>query len=91
MLRNFLSYYRPYKKILSLLIFGSLVAALLELIFPLLIRHILNEVLPAKNLQALFSEAGILLILYAVNYGLLYQINYHGHVRSEERRVGKEC
>ena len=82
MIINFLKYYQPYKKILFGVIIGSLTVAILELIFPLLIRHILNEVLPQKDLSALFKDAGVLLVLYLLNYLLLYQINYHGHVMS---------
>lgn len=49
MIYNFLHYYKPYKSILYGVVIGSLVAALLDLVFPMLVRQILNEVLPQKK------------------------------------------
>ncbi len=82
MIHNFLHYYKPYKSILYGVVIGSLVAALLDLIFPMLVRQILNEVLPQKNTVRLLHDTGILFILYLGNYGLLYVVNYYGHLMS---------
>ena len=82
MIHNFLHYYKPYKSILYGLVIGSLVAALLDLVFPMLVRQILNEVLPQKNTDRLLHDTGILFILYLGNYGLLYLVNYYGHLMS---------
>lgn len=82
MIHNFLHYYKPYKSILYGVVIGSLVAALLDLVFPMLVRQILNEVLPQKNTDRLLHDTGILFILYLDNYGLLYLVNYYGHLMS---------
>ena len=82
MIHNFLHYYKPYKSILYGVVIGSLVAALLDLVFPILVRQILNEVLPQKNTDRLLHDTGILFILYLGNYGLLYLVNYYGHLMS---------
>lgn len=82
MIHNFLHYYKPYKSILYGVVIGSLVAALLDLVFPMLVRQILNEVLPQKNTYRLLHDTGILFILYLGNYGLLYLVNYYGHLMS---------
>lgn len=82
MIYNFLHYYKPYKSILYGVVIGSLVAALLDLVFPMLVRQILNEVLPQKNTDRLLHDTGILFILYLGNYGLLYLVNYYGHLMS---------
>lgn len=82
MIHNFLHYYKPYKSILYGVVIGSLVAALLDLVFPMLVRQILNEVLPQKNTDRLLHDTGILFILYLSNYGLLYLVNYYGHLMS---------
>ncbi|WP_455655022.1 ABC transporter ATP-binding protein [Phascolarctobacterium sp.] len=82
MIHNFLHYYKAYKSILYGVVIGSLVAALLDLIFPMLVRQILNEVLPQKNTARLLHDTGILFILYLGNYGLLYVVNYYGHLMS---------
>lgn len=67
MIYNFLHYYKPY---------------LLDLIFPMMVRQILNEVLPQKNINRLLQDSGVLFILYLGNYGLLYIVNYYGHLMS---------
>lgn len=82
MIHIFLHYYKPYKSILYGVVIGSLVAALLDLVFPMLVRQILNEVLPQKNTDRLLHDTGILFILYLGNYGLLYLVNYYGHLMS---------
>lgn len=84
MIYNFLHYYKPYKRILYGVVIGSLVAALLDLIFPMMVRQILNEVLPQKNINRLLQDSGVLFILYLGNYGLLYIVNYYGHLMSEK-------
>lgn len=82
MFKRFLPYYQPYKAIVLLTVVGSLLTAGLDLVFPLLVRHILDAVLPAGELTALFLWAGILLALYGAGYVLSYAISYQGHVMS---------
>lgn len=82
MLQKIIHYYKPYKLILLLVLIGSCFSALLELVFPYIVRQMLNVEIPQKNLDELFYWAGILLALYVVNFGLLFSINYYGHVMS---------
>ena len=82
MLEKIIHYYKPYKMILLLVLIGSCFSALLELVFPYIVRQMLNVEIPQKNLEELFYWAGILLALYVVNFGLLFSINYYGHVMS---------
>ncbi|MBS1361160.1 MAG: ABC transporter ATP-binding protein [Acidaminococcaceae bacterium] len=82
MLEKIIHYYKPYKLILLLVLIGSCFSALLELLFPYIVRQMLNVEIPQKNLDELFYWAGILLALYVVNFGLLFSINYYGHVMS---------
>ena len=48
----------------------------------MMVRQILNEVLPQKNINRLLQDSGVLFILYLGNYGLLYIVNYYGHLMS---------
>uniref|UniRef100_UPI003A8CB881 ABC transporter ATP-binding protein n=1 Tax=Phascolarctobacterium succinatutens TaxID=626940 RepID=UPI003A8CB881 len=61
---------------------GSCFSALMELLFPYIVRQMLNVQIPQKNIDELLYWAGILLALYVVNFGLLFSINYYGHVMS---------
>lgn len=82
MLKKIIHYYKPYKLILLLVLMGSCFSALMELLFPYIVRQMLNVQIPQKNIDELLYWAGILLALYVVNFGLLFSINYYGHVMS---------
>ena len=82
MLQKIIHYYKPYKLILLLVLMGSCFSALMELVFPYIVRQMLNVEIPQKNIDELFYWAGILVVLYVVNFGLLFAINYYGHVMS---------
>lgn len=82
MLYDYLAFYKPYRKIFLGVVLGSCLAAVLDLLFPVLVRHILNVELPQRNLTSMFSWLGVLLFLYCGNFLLLYAVNYYGHVMS---------
>lgn len=82
MLEKIIHYYKPYKLILLLVLIGSCFSALLELVFPYIVRQMLNVEIPQKNIDELFYWAGILVVLYVINFGLLFVINYYGRVMS---------
>ena len=82
MLRAFIRYYQPYKYLLGLIILGSLITAALDLLFPAIVRQIINVELPHKDISVLFNYAALLLVLYCINALILYAINYHGRLMS---------
>lgn len=82
MLHEFIKYYKPYKKIVFLVILGSCVMSVLDLLFPIIVRNILNMALPEKNLYDVYFWSGILLSLYLGNSLVIYLINYYGHKMS---------
>ena len=78
MLRRFLRFYIPYKKVLTLTLFGAVLTALIELFFPLYMRYIMNEILPQGNIPLLLKAAAVLLALYLFNCFINYQVMCHG-------------
>lgn len=82
MLKDFLSYYKPYKPHFLGVMFGSALAAVLDLLFPILVRHVMNVELPQKNVDGLIFWISLLFGLYCFNFGLLYAVNYYGHIMS---------
>ena len=82
MLKKYFYYYRPYKLILAGVVAGSCLMALLDLLFPVLVRHIMNVELPAKNTGGILFWCAVLLILYLGNFVLIWAINYYGHIMS---------
>lgn len=82
MLKTFLKYYKPYKFTVIGIVAGSLIAAVLELLFPALVRYIMNEALPRHNVSRVVGIAAILCALYAANLGLQYILSYYGYMMS---------
>lgn len=60
MLRRFLKYYLPYKRILAVTLLGSVAASVIELFFPMFLRHIMNDILPTGDIAALLAAAAVL-------------------------------
>lgn len=82
MFKTFLNYYKPYKRILFLLVLGSLVRALLELFFPYVVKLMLEEQLPLKDLSLLLKWSAGLLAMYLGNFAMQFGIIYYGQVMS---------
>lgn len=78
MLKSFLSYYKPYKLTMLLLVIGSLFRSLLELCFPYAVKQLIEQELPNKDLTQLFSWCSLLGLLYLGNFVLMYTISYFG-------------
>ena len=82
MIRNFMHYYKPYIKLLIGVIIGTFAMAGLDLIFPVMVRELINQVLPSKNMTALFWGSAILLLLYIFEFIISYSVQYYGHIMS---------
>ena len=78
MLKRFLKYYLPYKKILTITLLGAVLTSLAELFFPMYLRYIMNDILPQHNVSALLKNAGVLLCLYLLNCFINYKVMLTG-------------
>ncbi len=78
MLKRFLKYYLPYKKILTITLLGAVLTSLAELFFPMYLRYIMNDILPQHNVSALLKNAGVLLCLYLFNCFINYKVMLTG-------------
>ncbi|MFD1413723.1 ABC transporter ATP-binding protein [Oceanobacillus jeddahense] len=79
MLRRFISYYRPYKKLFILTFTAAIFVALLEIAFPLIVNRVVDTVLPQGNLQLIFWACLALLFVYIFNSWAHYIVTYWGH------------
>ncbi len=82
MLRRFMKYYRPYLALLIWVIVGTFAMAGLDLIFPVVVKEIIGEVLPKGDMKRLFLESVGLLVLYLLSFAIHYAVQYYGHVMS---------
>lgn len=78
MLKNLLVYYKPYKKIMFFTLLGAVVTSMVELVFPLYIRYILDEILPLADISILLQAASGLLALYLFNCYINYKVAVTG-------------
>lgn len=70
--------YAAHKKIVAFVILGSLACAGLGLIAPMLIRYVMNDLLPNGISAEMAIAAGVLFLIYAANYFLNYKVEYLG-------------
>ena len=79
MLRKFLSYYRPYKKLFFLDFTSAILVAILELFFPIVVSYVTDQLLPDENWTVIISASMGLFALYTINSFLHYVVMYYGH------------
>lgn len=79
MIKSIIKYYGPYKLMFFSILLASIISAVLDLIFPMIVRHILNVELPNKDMAGMMSQVWLLLGLYVFNFALVYGLNYYGH------------
>lgn len=91
MFREFCEFYKPYKVILIWVLFGSCAEACMDLVFPALVRNIMNVELPSKNMDELFYWLGIMLLMYVINAGIMYGVAYYGHLMSARIQNDMRC
>lgn len=80
MLRRFFEYYRPYKGLFILDFSCAVVAALLELAFPLAVNRVVDDLLPSGNWTWIVWACVGLLGIYLVSAALHYVVTYWGHM-----------
>ena len=80
MLKQFISYYRPERKIFVLDMLASLMVSILGLTFPIMTRRMLNTYIPDRNIRMIIFAAVIVLFMYALRALLQFFIQYQGHM-----------
>lgn len=80
MLKRFLSYYKPHKRLFAMDMLASLCVALIGIVYPIVTRKMLNEFIPDRQYRLVIAFGLGLLGLYAVRMLLNYFIQYEGHM-----------
>ncbi|WP_066497681.1 ABC transporter ATP-binding protein [Abyssisolibacter fermentans] len=80
MIKKFISYYRPHMKLFILDMVAALLIAIIDLVFPILSRDILNEYIPDGNLRAIYISVAVLIVIYGLRAIFNYIVDYWGHV-----------
>ncbi len=80
MLKRFLSYYKPHKTIFLLDMLASLLLAVTAIVYPMVTRSMLNDLIPERKYRLILLFGGMLLLIYVIRMLLSYFIQYYGHV-----------
>ena len=80
MLKRFISYYKPHKLIFSLDMLASLLIALIGIVYPMVTKKMLQDLIPNKNYRMIIIAGLVLLAIYFIRMMLNYFIQYYGHV-----------
>lgn len=80
MVKRFISYYKPYKKLFFLDMLVAFIAAACDLVYPMMTRTLVNDSIPNKNIRMLIVFAITLIIIYLIKAACGYFMQYYGHV-----------
>ena len=80
MLKRFLSYYKPHKKIFVLDMLASFTMSVIAVFYPIITREMLNELIPQQRYKEIVIYGTGLLIIYILRMGLSYFVQYKGHM-----------
>ena len=80
MLKRFLSYYKPHKRMLALDMLAALLISVIGMVYPIVTNKMLNEYIPNKMYNTIIIAGCVVLALYALRMFLNYFVQYYGHV-----------
>lgn len=80
LLKRFVGYYKPHKWTFVGDMTCSLIYSISGLLYPMISRRILNEVIPNGLIKEVIILCSCLLGIYLLRAGMKYIINYYGHV-----------
>ena len=79
MLRTLLRYFRPHIKLFLLDMFCAVLAAAIDLAFPMVSRHVMYTLLPDRLFHAFFAVMAAVFVCYALRSVCFYVMTYWGH------------
>ncbi len=80
MIKSFINYYKPVKKIFFIDMVCALSVSICDLFYPMITRNIINDYVPNQNLNLLITWLSILGLIYIAKLGLNFYISYYGHI-----------
>ena len=80
MIKDFIKYYAPYKKLFFLDLLAAFLFSVCNLVYPMITRDIMNDVVPNKDLRMLIVFGIILLVIFIFKAVLNHFMQYWGHV-----------
>lgn len=79
MLKRFISYYKPYKKMLLLDMLAALFISVIGMVYPIVTNKMLNDFIPNAKYKIIVIAGAAVLLLYVIRMLLRYFVMYYGH------------
>ena len=80
LLKRFIKYYKPHKKIFIADMAASFLVAVIGMGYPIITRYMLNDFIPNKKIDLVLICGFSLLAVYIIRMFLRYFIQYYGHI-----------
>lgn len=80
MLRRFIAYYKPHRRLFYLDFGCAVLAALLELAFPMAVNWVIDDLLPSSDWGAIATACVALLFVYLLAMFMHFIVGYWGHM-----------
>ena len=80
MLKRFIAYYKPHKKLLFLDMLAALFISLIGIVYPIVTNKMLNDYIPNKMYRTIVFAGALVLLLYFIRMMLRYFVAYYGHM-----------
>lgn len=80
MIKKFIKYYKPHLGLFILDMICAVLISVSDLVYPMVTRNLINNVIPNKNIQLVFKIGVLMLILYILRMFMEYIVGYYGHV-----------
>jgi ATP-binding cassette subfamily B protein len=79
MIRRFLHYYHPHRRLFWLDFSCAIIVAVLELMFPMAVQWVIDKLLPSGQWHLIAWSGAGLLGVYLISMGLNFVVSYWGH------------
>ncbi|MCQ2451036.1 MAG: ABC transporter ATP-binding protein/permease [Clostridia bacterium] len=80
MIKRFIGYYKPYKKLFYLDMSASILISAIGLVYPVITRLMLNDYIKNSKYKLIIISGLIVLALYVARMLLRYFVQYYGHL-----------
>ena len=80
LLKRFMKYYKPHMRLFVLDMLAALAVAMLAVVYPMVTRTMLNDLIPNKQYQMIVWAGVGLLFIYVIRMLLQFFIQYEGHM-----------
>ncbi len=91
MLKRFISYYKPHKKMLALDLGASFLISVIGMVYPVVTNRMLNDFIPNRMYTTIVIAGVIVLALYVIRLLLRYFVQYYGHVIGVKMQSKMRC